>query len=217
MTGARPLRLHAFEPYSRANGPGVRAVAWVQGCTLGCDGCFNPLTHPRDGSGVTVEDLFSRIAALGERIEGVTVSGGEPFQQRGPVLELLRLLRARTSLSAILFTGYSYDEVRRMPGAAELPSLLDVLVAGRYERELRRARGLRGSANKTVHLFTGRYALAELDEVPEAEVIIRPDGELVVSGIDPPGLARALDPPQASGTPQAPRTGPAPADITAAD
>ena len=35
-------RIHAFEPRSRANGPGARFVVWFQGCTLGCPGCFNP-------------------------------------------------------------------------------------------------------------------------------------------------------------------------------
>lgn len=191
MTGSRRLRLHAFEPCSAANGPGTRAVLWVQGCTLGCAGCFNPLTHPRDGAEVAVDELVARIAMLGHRIEGVTISGGEPLQQRGAVLELLRRVRAETPLSAILFTGYRYGEVTRMPEAAELPGLLDVLLAGRYEQSLRLGRGLRGSANKTMHLFTSRYALADLDEVPDAEVIIRPGGEVALSGIDPPALGPA--------------------------
>jgi pyruvate-formate lyase-activating enzyme len=39
------LNLHALWPRSRANGPGVRMVLWLQGCTLGCPGCFNPATH----------------------------------------------------------------------------------------------------------------------------------------------------------------------------
>ena len=60
------LRLHAFLPRSRANGPGVRAVIWVQGCSLGCPGCFNPQTHAFSGGEVvTVEELFERIVGLG--------------------------------------------------------------------------------------------------------------------------------------------------------
>ena len=43
------IRLHAFESASRANGPGLRAVVWFQGCTLGCPGCFNPGTHNASG------------------------------------------------------------------------------------------------------------------------------------------------------------------------
>ena len=44
-----PAYIHAIEPRSRANGPGVRFVVWLQGCTLGCPGCFNPSTHAAAG------------------------------------------------------------------------------------------------------------------------------------------------------------------------
>ncbi|MEU6717017.1 4Fe-4S single cluster domain-containing protein [Nonomuraea sp. NPDC046802] len=184
----RSLRVHAFEPRSEANGPGTRAVLWVQGCTLACPGCFNPGSHGRQGDEMSVNDLFARIAGLGDNIEGVTISGGEPLQQRAPVLRLLERIRAETSLSSILFTGYRWDEVLRMPDATALRDHVDVLIAGRYEQGLRVGRGLRGSANKTVHLFSGRYTQADLDGVPDAEVIIRPDGGVWVTGIDPPVL-----------------------------
>ncbi|WP_171117643.1 4Fe-4S single cluster domain-containing protein [Streptomyces sp. Z423-1] len=181
----RGLRIHGFEPYSAANGPGVRAVVWVQGCTLGCPGCFNPETHARGGAETPVDDLFERIRGLGDRIEGVTISGGEPLQQREPVLRLLGRIRAETSLSAVLFTGYRWPEVARMPELAALRDRVDVLLAGRYEAGRRIARGLRGSANKTLHLFGDRYTPHDLDAVPDAEVVIHPDGRLTLTGIDP--------------------------------
>ncbi|TYB45422.1 4Fe-4S single cluster domain-containing protein [Actinomadura chibensis] len=183
----RPLRVHAFEPFSEANGPGVRAVVWLQGCTLACPGCFNPETHGRLGREVGVDELFACIAVLGGRIEGVTISGGEPLQQFRPLLRLLARIRAETSLSVLVLTGYGWDEIVRMPGAAALRERVDVLLAGRYRRDRRLGRGLRGSSNKTVHLFTDRYTEADLDAVPDAEVIIRADGTLTVTGIDPPG------------------------------
>jgi anaerobic ribonucleoside-triphosphate reductase activating protein len=182
------LRIHGFEPASAANGPGTRAVVWVQGCTLGCVGCFNQETHARGGDEVGVDELFTRIRDLGDGIEGVTISGGEPLQQRQAVLGLLGRIRAETSLSAIVFTGYRWAEVTRMPDFARLSACVDLLLAGRYEQAQRVGRGLRGSANKTVHTFTDRYMVDDLDAVPEAEVIIRADGRLVVTGVDPPAL-----------------------------
>ncbi len=181
--------MHAFEPFSQANGPGTRAVLWLQGCTLGCPGCSNPETHPRFGYETGVDMMVAHIAALGDRIEGVTVSGGEPLQQLRPVLRLLARLREETSLSVVLLTGYAWDEVVRMPGAAALRERVDVLLAGRYGRAWHLGGGLCGSSNKTVHLFTGRYTAADLDAVPAAKVIIRPDGTLVVTGLDPPPQA----------------------------
>jgi anaerobic ribonucleoside-triphosphate reductase activating protein len=180
------LRLHAFIPFSRANGPGVRAIVWTQGCTLGCAGCFNPETHPFTGGElIAVDDLFQRIAALKETIEGVTISGGEPLQQSRPLVALLRRVREETDLSVLVFTGYTWDEIGRMPEADSLLACVDALVAGRYDQTQRLARDLRGSANKTVHFLSERYTMDDLQAVLPAEVLITAEGEVVISGIDP--------------------------------
>jgi anaerobic ribonucleoside-triphosphate reductase activating protein len=185
MTGP-VLRVHRFLPSSRANGPGARAVLWVKGCSLGCPGCYNPATHPfAGGEAVPVEELLARLVALGDRVEGLTVSGGEPLQQRPALLELLRRVRRQTGLSVLVFTGLSWEEVGRLPEAAELLACVDVLIAGRYDAARRLARGLLGSANKTAHFLTARYTAADLDAVPPAEVVITAGGEVVLSGIDP--------------------------------
>lgn len=173
------------------NGPAcLAATADLEaGCTLACTGCFNPETHPRSGEEITVDELFDRILALGDTIEGVTISGGEPLQQRPAVLALLARIRADTSLSVLVFTGFTWPEVARMPDVPALQRCVDVLIAGRYDATQRLAHGLRGSSNKTVHLFSDRYTLDDLDTVPDAEVLIRPDGQLVISGINPPQIA----------------------------
>lgn len=180
------LRLHAFLPRSRANGPGTRAVVWVQGCSLGCPGCFNPQTHACSGGEIIpVEELFQRIAGLGPEVEGLTISGGEPFQQREAVAALLARIRRETNLSVMVFTGHTWAELQTMPQAGGLLAGVDVLIAGRYVAAERVARGLRGSANKTVHLLTPRHTLADMEAVPEAEVILGPGGEIFASGIGP--------------------------------
>ena len=180
------LRLHAFLPRSRANGPGTRAVIWAQGCSLGCPGCFNPQTHAFSGGEIVpVEELFQRIVRLDPAIEGLTLSGGEPFQQREAVAALLARIRRETNLSVIVFTGYTWEEVQAMRDAGRLLAGVDVLIAGRYVAAERVARGLRGSANKTIHLLTPRHTLADLEAVPEAEVFVGPDGEIFASGIGP--------------------------------
>jgi len=202
------LRVHQFLPLSRANGPGVRAVLWLQGCSLACPGCFNPETHRVDhGDVVTVDELLKRVTALREVVEGITISGGEPLQQFAAVTELLRRIRRETSLSVILFSGYTWDEImlkhdangpqdsstasrfRRVSRFAsagpEFLNYVDVLIAGRYQHHRRLAQGLRGSENKTVHLLTSRYTLDDLEQAPAAEVIVGAGGEVSLSGIDP--------------------------------
>lgn len=175
------LKLHHLLTGSRANGPGLRAVLWVQGCSLGCPGCFNPETHAFEGGQEwEVDRLFEAIRELPE-IQGITISGGEPLQQRAPLLELLGRVRDETDLSVVLFTGFAFEEIR----CPELLARVDVLLAGRYREDLRVAEGLLGSSNKTIHFLTPRYGPQDLDEVPVGEVIISPEGVMVFTGIDP--------------------------------
>ena len=180
------LRLHSFVPRSRANGPGCRAVLWLQGCSLGCPGCFNPQTHSFDAGELrSTDDLLRLIQQQGDAIEGLTVSGGEPFQQLRPLTALLEKVRRETPLSVLIFTGFAWDEVERLPGVDRILPLVDVLIAGRYDETRRMADGLRGSANKTIHCLSDRYRIEDIEQVPVAEVVLTPDGEIIFTGIDP--------------------------------
>jgi anaerobic ribonucleoside-triphosphate reductase activating protein len=179
------LRIHHTEPLSRANGPGARAVIWVQGCTLGCPGCFNPETHARGGQTKTVAELVRWVQTLRGKIEGLSISGGEPLQQLNGLLPFLEQVRQETDLSVVLFSGYSWGEIQQMPQAPQLLAQIDVLLAGRYDASQRVAHGLLGSSNKTVHFLSSRYTPADLETVPEAEVILTDHGEIIFSGINP--------------------------------
>lgn len=180
------LRVHHFEPYSYANGPGKRAVLWLQGCTLNCPACFNPHTHPiTRGKEISVGDILKLIIQTSSHIEGITISGGEPLQQLKPLLPLLSKVRQRTSLSIILFSGYTFEEILAMPAADQLFSTLDVLIAGRYDPSLPSQNLWLGCTNKTVHFFTSRYSMRDLSATPSGEVILLPNGEIISSGISP--------------------------------
>jgi len=179
------LRVHRLIERARANGPGLRAALWFQGCSLGCPGCFNPETHPfHAGELVAVDELARSIIAIPD-IEGASILGGEPLQQRRGVLALLRTLRDRSDLSILLFTGFTIEEIRRMPEGEEILGLVDVLIAGRYDATQRLARGLRGSRNKTVTFLTGRYTEEDLDKVPACEVTLDARGVVTINGMDP--------------------------------
>ncbi len=186
MRSNQTLRVHHFEPHSRANGPGLRAVLWLQGCTFGCPGCFNPHTHAVDGGELAaVGDLFEQVQSIESKIEGLTVSGGEPLLQRPALANLLALVRGRTGLSVVVFTGFDWTEIQRMPGISSLLEGVDVLIAGRYRQDQRVAHSLTGSANKTFHFLTPRYSPVDFAEVPVAEVVLSPGGQIQLSGIDP--------------------------------
>jgi anaerobic ribonucleoside-triphosphate reductase activating protein len=182
---ATDVRIHAFEPRSRANGPGARFVVWFQGCTLGCPGCFNPTTHDAAGGRrVPLDELIGELARARPGIEGLSLSGGEPLQQPDAARALLDAARA-LGLSTLAFSGYAIDEIRGLPGGPDVLARLDVLIDGRYVARDRLATGLRGSANQQIQLLTGRYARADVEATPVAEIRIGPTGEVVLTGVDP--------------------------------
>jgi anaerobic ribonucleoside-triphosphate reductase activating protein len=176
-------RIHAIEPKSRANGPGVRFVVWLQGCTLGCPGCFNPATHAPGGREIEIESLDFGDA------EGLSLSGGEPMQQPAAALALLDHARAH-DLSTLMFSGYTEGEIRALPLGPDVLARLDVLIDGRYVASERLATGLRGSANQHIHLLTSRHTLAEVEATPVAEIRIASTGEVVLTGVNPLKLKR---------------------------
>lgn len=179
------FRLHALELNSRANGPGVRAVVWFQGCSLGCPGCFNPATHdPAAGTPARTAEVAETILAHGPHIEGLSISGGEPFQQPEALLDLLERL-AGSDLSRLVFSGYSLEEVHRLPLGGRILGHIDVLVAGRYRASGHLGRGVLGSANQRIHLLTGRYKASDFAHLPSCEVILHADGTITLSGVDP--------------------------------
>ncbi len=189
-------RLHAMEPRSRANGPGVRTVVWFQGCSLGCVGCFNPATHALDvvaASTGTVEldsILASVAGAAASGIEGLTLSGGEPMQQIDAAIALLAAARL-AGLSTMMFSGYTIEELQGVPRGGEALALLDVLIDGRYRSDLRLGQGLRGSSNQRVHLLSNRYTVRDIDDAPLGEVRIAPNGDVILTGVTPLRLKTA--------------------------
>ncbi len=142
-----------------ANGPGVRVSLFVSGCTHHCKGCFNEVAWDFDyGTPFTGETVDSIIEMMRpDRIKGLTLLGGEPFepQNQGPIVELLRRIRRELPEKSIwAFSGYLFDrDIRsgRLGDTAEYLSYLDVLVDGPFvEAKKNLALRFRGSENQRI-------------------------------------------------------------------
>jgi anaerobic ribonucleoside-triphosphate reductase activating protein len=147
-------------------------------------GCCNPqFLDPGGGSEISVDALLARVRAAGE-IVGLTLSGGEPFDQSEPLAVLCQQVRA-CGLNLVCFTGYALDELQGSADPAQLALLaeLDLLVAGPFLEDQPCALPLVASANQRLHFLSDRLTPESLRELPRAEVIIR-DGEVIVSGFD---------------------------------
>jgi anaerobic ribonucleoside-triphosphate reductase activating protein len=184
-TGGQTLRIHAIAAHSRSNGPGLRTVIWVQGCKPDCPGCYTPAMHDRGGGCVwDVDDLAAHIAAT-PGIDGVTVSGGEPFEQPLGVLALLQRLRESSPLSVVVFSGYTRAEIEAQPLGWAILAMCDVLVDARVRIGQPARQGVRGLINQRVWRLSQRFEEAELGGISKAEVVHSSRGSAVGTDIEP--------------------------------
>ncbi|MGW7428285.1 4Fe-4S single cluster domain-containing protein [Streptomyces sp. NPDC054861] len=183
-------------------GPGPRAVVWVQGCPLRCAGCVAAETLPFEGgTTVPVPELARHLGALTE-VEGVTLSGGEPFTQAEALAELLDAVREeRPGFTAMAYSGFRHERLRRgTPGQRALLDRLDLLVDGPYVAARHAALRWRGSSNQRLLALTGRYAeelarvLAEDDTTAGVELSVGADGSFSWAGVPPlPGFREGFE------------------------
>lgn len=168
-------------PRSQANGPGTRFVLWTQGCPLACPGCWNPDTWSTESRTLmSVDEILARIDEA-TPIEGVTLSGGEPFAQAAVLVQLASAVRDR-GLTCMAFTGYEMWELTS-PDQRALLNLLDIVVTGRFVAAQRRSDLLwRGSSNQVVHFLTDRYRQGEHVEAVAVEVALDGRGGARVTG-----------------------------------
>jgi anaerobic ribonucleoside-triphosphate reductase activating protein len=136
---------------------------WFQGCSIRCAGCISVDTWPAGQDLTDVEAVLTALTPWLAEAEGITVSGGEPFDQPEALHRLLLELRARTGVSIFVYSGYSFEKLA--PWLQRNPDLIDALMSEPYDASAPQTLALRGSDNQRLHLLTalGAKALAALD------------------------------------------------------
>lgn len=122
---------------SIVDGPGMRYALFTQGCPRACPGCHNPQTHdPKGGFETTTEEILKEIDS-NPLLDGVTFSGGDPFMQPKPLVELAKELKKR-NLNVITYTGYRWEELvdANDPDWNALIQASDVIVDGPFVQSL---------------------------------------------------------------------------------
>ena len=171
-------------------GPFARAVLWVQGCPRSCPGCIAPESQPADGGELLPVADVERWLRSCPDIEGVTVSGGEPFAQAESLCELIRSMRD-TGLGWMCYTGFLYEWLRDegSPAQRRLVSLVDLLVDGPYLQERHADLLWRGSGNQRLLAISDRYRnlvqslTGETDRSAGLEIRIDERGEARFTGV----------------------------------
>lgn len=133
-------------------GPGKRIAIWVAGCGRRCVGCANPeLWEAKPEQEVTVSDFVNAVKQLlGDRLQeadGITISGGEPFDQPEELLHLVEAFRGITE-DILIFSGYTREQLQEKAVNASILKNVAVLVDGPYQDNDNQGEILRGSANQ---------------------------------------------------------------------
>jgi anaerobic ribonucleoside-triphosphate reductase activating protein len=170
--------------HTKVEGPGVRWALWVQGCKIRCPGCCNPdLFANKPNHLLPVSEVLKQILAARARypeIEGITVLGGEPFEQDVALAELARQVHLH-NLTVMVFTGYKHEDL--VARSSPLLEHVDLLVDGPYVQE-RRTTKIRwiGSDNQRMIFLTNAYTANDPQFYGEnaVEVLIRENDDGVV-------------------------------------
>lgn len=141
---------------SEALGPGKRFILWVQGCPFQCKGCISPDWIPFKKAMVfRAEDLAKQILCNPD-LDGITISGGEPFMQAKGLSVLLEFVKAQNpELNVVVYTGFELEKLG-WEAARQLLQYVDVLKTGLYIDKKNDNQGLRGSSNQRFHFLTDR-------------------------------------------------------------
>ncbi len=139
--------------YDVANGPGIRTTIFVTGCTHKCHNCFNEEYQDFDfGDPWTQKETDEVIEDLKlDEVRGLTILGGEPFQNEVDLLQVLRDIKKEVQKDIWIFSGYTYEEILKDDNKKKLLEECDVLVDGRFVEALKDlSLRFRGSSNQRI-------------------------------------------------------------------
>jgi len=165
-------------------GPGRRVGIWLQGCSIRCEGCISPENQPFDEShSMPVDEAAEQILYyLSYGCDGVTISGGEPFDQAKGLLQLLRKIKQIPDV--LVYTGYTKEKIQKEHSS--VTKCIAALVDGEFRLGLPSEAAWKGSENQTLTVFRGEFAARYESWAAERKgklQLVRKGGEIRLVGI----------------------------------
>ena len=159
-------------------GPGRRIGIWFQGCSIHCRGCLSMDTWG-PGEGASVGEVLERMVHQAESadVDGITISGGEPFDQPQALEALLTGIRRSSSLQhadVFVYSGYTLSVIKRR--YARMLDLADALMTGPFVASRPTSLSWRGSANQVLTCLSERARERFRSPAPGRRVQVSVDG-----------------------------------------
>ncbi len=128
----KKIRVAGIIQESIVDGPGIRLVVFTQGCRHNCKGCHNPQTHDFSGGYEISIDEILNILKSNPLLDGITLSGGDPFEQPDSCCYLAEKVR-ELGLNVVTYTGYTYENLLKKKEFINLLLNTDILIDGKFE------------------------------------------------------------------------------------
>lgn len=145
------IRLSGIMQESIVDGTGIRYVIFTQGCPHHCEGCHNPETHDFNGGYVGDTNRIVDEVFQNPLLQGITLSGGEPFIQPKPLIEIVNAVKEKGK-DVFAYSGFTFEEIVNAGGdKLNLLKLCDFLVDGKFDLGKRSlSLQFRGSSNQRI-------------------------------------------------------------------
>lgn len=169
-------------------GPGRRLGIWVQGCSIRCPGCISSDTWAKRAPDVEVAELLERVRPWLHECDGITISGGEPFEQPEALEQLLHAIRQLSGVSVLVYSGLPFEALASCEVVKQ--GLVDCLISDPFDVRMGQTKYLRGSDNQRMTCLTalGHEVFGSLDRDGtdadrRLDVMFDEDGEVWLAGI----------------------------------
>ncbi|MDO5047317.1 MAG: anaerobic ribonucleoside-triphosphate reductase activating protein [Anaerococcus sp.] len=139
--------------YDVANGPGIRTSFFLTGCDRNCKNCFNKeymnFNYGSKWNDQTTKEVLDNLSS--DQVEGLTILGGEPFENSLGLNKVLNEIRKYSNKSIWIYSGFTFEVLEKIPLARQILDKVDVLVDGEFIEELKDLTlDFRGSSNQRI-------------------------------------------------------------------
>ena len=167
-------------------GKGKRIAIWVQGCSLACKACISETLQTENaGKDIEIEYLLNEIVNVKQHFKGITITGGEPFQQYQQLIAFCAFIKQKTNLEIYVFSGYYLEELYQLFPDKLFLKYIDYLMDGRYEKKEHDNNNVRGSDNQNLYKFGNSKAVLQTTFF-KSEILsykVDEDQQIFLSGI----------------------------------
>lgn len=184
---SKQVTINRIVKSTKVEGFGIRYCIWFQGCSIRCNGCSNKdMWNIKEGNNINIDDLVQDILNQHDKIEGITILGGEPFDQEEELATICKEV-SKFGYSIILFTGYKYKDLinKESKNIDKIMKYTDLLIDGPFELENKDySRPWIGSSNQNYIFLSNRYNIEQLNGIKNKfEINIDTRGRILINGM----------------------------------